>query len=193
MPGVSLDGRRWAVVFGAVALAAVLLAPRLVPGAAGGDEKPGALRESDESSGPALVRAAGTKAAVVHVAGAVRRPGVYRMKAGARVRDAVRRAGGAGTGADLDAINLAAKVADGQQVVVPARGSRAGAPGAAQVSLGSATAEELDTLDGVGPVMAEKIVEWRSTKGGIGSVDELDQIPGIGPKKLEALRGQLVP
>ena len=115
------------------------------------------------------------------------------MRAGARVRDAVRRAGGAGSGADLDAINLAAKVADGQQVVVPARGRGAGTDGVAQVSLGSATAEELDTLDGVGPVMAEKIVEWRSARGGIGSVDELDQIPGIGPKKLEALRGQLVP
>jgi competence protein ComEA len=187
------DGRIWAVVFGAVALAAVLLAPRLVPGAAGGDGKSGASREGVESSRPALVQSAVTQTAVVHVAGAVRHPGVYRMKAGARVRDAVRRAGGAGTGADLDAINLAAKVADGQQVVVPARGGSKGAGGPAQVSLGSATAEELDTLDGVGPVMAEKIVEWRSTKGGVGSVDELDQIPGIGPKKLEALRGQLVP
>jgi competence protein ComEA len=188
-----LDGRRWAVVFGAVALAAVLLLPRLVPGSAGGDGKPGARREADGGSGPALLRTAGAQASVVHVAGAVRRPGVYRMKAGARVRDAVRRAGGAGAGADLDAINLAAKVADGQQVVVPALGGSRGAGGAAQVSIGSATVEELDTLDGVGPVMAEKIVEWRSTKGGIGSVDELDQIPGIGPKKLEALRGQLVP
>ena len=190
---MSLDGRRWAVVFGAVALAAVLLAPRLVPGATGSGGQGGPRQGPGGEGGPALVQNAAAQAAVIHVAGAVRRPGVYRMKAGARVRDAVRRAGGAGSGADLDAINLAAKVADGQQVVVPSRGSGGGAAGATRVSLGSATAEELDTLDGVGPVMAEKIVEWRSTKGGIGSVDELDQIPGIGPKKLEALRGQLVP
>ncbi len=190
---MSLDGRRWAVVFGAVALAAVFLAPRLVPGATGGGGPEGARQGPGGARGPALLQNAAAQAAVIHVAGAVRRPGVYRMKAGARVRDAVRRAGGASTGADLDAINLAAKVADGQQVVVPGRGRRAGTDVAAQVSLGSATAEELDTLDGVGPVMAEKIVEWRSTRGGIGSVDELDQIPGIGPKKLEALRGQLVP
>lgn len=190
---MSLDGRRWAVVFGVVALAAVLLAPRLVPGARGGGGQGESREGFGGATGPALVQNAAARAAVVHVAGAVRRPGVYRMKAGARVRDAVRRAGGAGSGADLDAINLAAKVADGQQVVVPARGRAAGTDGVAQVSLGSATAEELDTLDGVGPVMAEKIVEWRSARGGIGSVDELDQIPGIGPKKLEALRGQLVP
>ncbi len=77
--------------------------------------------------------------------------------------------------------------------MVPARGGKTGAAGTAQVSLGSATAEELDTLDGVGPVMAEKIVDWRSTKGAIGSVEELDEIPGIGPKKLETLRNQLAP
>lgn len=190
---MSLHGRRWAVAFVVVALAAALLAPRLVPGAAGGGEAQSSRQESAAEPGLALVQGAGEQEAVVHVAGAVRRPGVYRMRSGSRVRDAVRRAGGAGTGADLDAINLAAKVSDGQQVVVPARGSGPGAAGAEQVSLGSATAEELDTLDGVGPVMAEKIVEWRSTKGGVGSVEELDQIPGIGPKKLEALRSQLVP
>ncbi|MFM9140509.1 MAG: ComEA family DNA-binding protein, partial [Solirubrobacterales bacterium] len=101
--------------------------------------------------------------------------------------------------ADLDAINLAARLADGQQVVVPRRAPVAGPPGASgaapaeQVSLGSATAEQLDTLDGVGPVMAEKIVEWRTARGGAGSVDELDEVPGIGPKKLEALRDQLAP
>lgn len=190
---MSLDGRKWAVVFGVVALVAVLLAPRLVPGASRGGNPPGGGKVAGQPTAPEFVERAGSQAAVVHVAGAVRRPGVYRMSAGARVRDAVRRAGGAGRAADLDAINLAAKVADGQQVVVPARGGTTGAAGAAQVSLGSATAEELDTLDGVGPVMAEKIVDWRSTKGAIGSVEELDEIPGIGPKKLETLRNQLAP
>lgn len=190
---MSLDGRKWLVLFGAVAVAAVFVAPRLIPGASGGEASKG--RPPGEGVPPVtgFVERAGADAAVVHVAGAVRRPGVYRVGAGARVRDAVRRAGGAGRAADLDAINLAAKLADGQQVVVPTRGASPGSAGAAQVSLGSATAAELDTLEGVGPVMAEKIVEWRTAKGGIGSVDELDQIPGIGPKKLESLREQLAP
>jgi competence protein ComEA len=146
-------------------------------------------------------------AATIHVAGAVRRPGVYRLAAGARVQDAVRRAGGARPGADVNAINLAAKVADGQQVVVPVRAARGaaapvagaagatGAPGAgsAPVSLNSATAEQLDTLDGVGPATARKIIEWRTQHGGFRSVADLAQVPGIGPKKLASLREQVQP
>jgi competence protein ComEA len=144
---------------------------------------------------------------LVHVAGAVRRPGVYRLRGGERVQDAVRRAGGARHGADLNAINLAAKVADGQQVVVPRRGAAAGAstavaaaspsgdaaaggggPPQAPVSLNSATAEQLDTLDGVGPATAQKILDWRTQHGGFQSVDDLSEVPGIGPKRLAALR-----
>jgi competence protein ComEA len=145
-------------------------------------------------------------AATVHVAGAVRRPGVYRLATGARVQDALRRAGGARPGADVNAINLAAKVADGQQVVVPERAARgaaavAGATGAsaapgaatARVNLNSATAEQLDTLDGVGPATARKILEWRTQHGGFRSVADLAQVPGIGPKKLAALREQVQP
>ncbi|MEA2319127.1 MAG: competence protein ComEA [Solirubrobacteraceae bacterium] len=147
---------------------------------------------------------------LVHVAGAVRRPGVYRLAAGARVEDAVRRAGGARPGADVNAINLAAKVADGQQVVVPARAPKApAAPGSgpsadagaaaagpvtgAPVSLNSATAEQLDTLAGVGPATASKIIEYRTKNGGFRSVDDLAQVPGIGPKRMESLRGQVQP
>ncbi|MEA2286293.1 MAG: competence protein ComEA [Solirubrobacteraceae bacterium] len=151
---------------------------------------------------------------LVHVAGAVRRPGVYRLAAGARVEDAVRRAGGARPGADVNAINLAAKVADGQQVVVPARapkaptapgsgppgdagaaaGTAAAGPGTvAPVSLNSATAEQLDTLAGVGPATANKIIEYRTQNGGFRSVDDLAQVPGIGPKRMESLRGQVQP
>src|SRR3954468_6415437 len=139
-------------------------------------------------------------ASVVHVAGAVRAPGVYRLAAGARVEDAVRRAGGARPGADVNAINLAAKVVDGQQVVVPVRAQGAAAtaaPGAAAartpVSLNGASAEQLDTLDGVGPATARKIIEWRTQHGGFRSIDDLGQVPGIGPKKLAALRGQVQP
>jgi competence protein ComEA len=145
--------------------------------------------------------------AVVHVVGAVRRPGVYRLRLGQRVQDAIGRAGGAKGGADLQAINLAAKVADGQQVVVPKRGAVAagpagggtataapgGAAGAppAPVNLNSATAEQLDTLDGVGPATAQKILEYRTQHGGFAAVDDLAQVSGIGPKKLAALKPQV--
>ena len=141
---------------------------------------------------------------VVDVTGAVRRPGVYRLPAGARVQEAVRRAGGATRRADSAAVNLAAKVADGQQILVPERAPVAGAaPGASvaaggsapagPVSLNSATAEQLDQLDGVGPATAAKIIAWRTANGGFSSVDDLSQVAGIGPKKLEALRPQVAP
>jgi competence protein ComEA len=138
--------------------------------------------------------------ATVHVVGAVHDPGVYRLADGARVQDAVARAGGATARADLQAVNLAARVADGQQVVVPRRGTApAAAPGAAAepgaaaapVSLNSATAEQLETLDGVGPSTAQKILDYRTAHGGFSSIDDLAQIPGIGPKKLESLRRQV--
>lgn len=138
---------------------------------------------------------------VIHVAGAVRRPGVYRLEAGARVAAAVRRAGGATRRADLDALNLAARLTDGRQVLVPARAATGGAggvdardggsSGAAPLNLNSATAEQLDQLDGIGPETAAKILEYRQQHGGFGSVDELDAVPGIGPGRLEALRGQV--
>jgi competence protein ComEA len=145
----------------------------------------------------------GDQRTVVHVAGAVRRPGVYTLKNGARVRDAVRRAGGVSSRGDANAINLAAKLTDGAQVIVPLKageaiagtgssGSATAAPNA-PISLGSATAEQLDTLDGVGPATAEKIIQWRTEHGGFTSVDDLGEVPGIGPKKLEALRSQVTP
>jgi len=133
---------------------------------------------------------------VVHVAGAVRRPGVYRLRAGARVADAVERAGGARRRADLGAVNLAAELQDGRQVLVPLRakgGVAAATAGGATapgvpLDLNTATVEQLDELDGIGPATAQQIVAYREAHGGFGSVEELDQVPGIGETRLAALR-----
>lgn len=136
----------------------------------------------------------------VHVVGAVRRPGLFRLKDGTRVADAVARAGGPTRRADLSAVNLAAPLVDGQQVIVPRRGpdgvpaalAGASAPGV-KVSLANATAEQLDELPGIGPVTAQKIVDWRTTHGPFGSVDDLDDVPGIGPSRIEQLRDLVTP
>jgi competence protein ComEA len=137
---------------------------------------------------------------VVDVAGAVRRPGLVRLAKGARVADAVARAGGLTRRAARDAVNLAAPVSDGQQVLVPVRGSPAGsaaggggAVAAGPVSLSSATAEQLDTLPGIGPVTAQKIIDYRAQHGAFTSVDGLDAIPGIGPARIAELQGLVVP
>jgi competence protein ComEA len=158
--------------------------------------------------------------ATVHVAGAVRHPGVYSLPADSRVDDAVRRAGGASRAADLTAINLAAKLEDGRQVVVPVRataiaggggvaagveggggaagpagvgGAAAGAGGAGAggpavpINLNTATLEQLDTLDGVGPGIARRILDYRARHGGFRRVEELGEVPGIGDKRLATL------
>ena len=147
---------------------------------------------------------------VVHVVGEVRRPGLYRLHDGARIADAVHRAGGALRDADLAAVNLAAPLVDGVQVVVPARaaavsgspsgassagagGVGGGAEAAPLVSLSSATLEELDQLPGVGPITAQKIVDYRTEHGPFASVDDLDAVPGIGPTRIEQLRDLVTP
>ena len=135
---------------------------------------------------------------VVHVVGAVRRAGLFRLREGARVADALARAGGPTRKADLSAVNLAAPLADGQQVVVPRRGpagaATVGAPAAgSKVSLGIATVEQLDELPGIGPVTAQKIVDWRAAHGPFRSVEDLDDVPGIGPARVEQLRDLVTP
>lgn len=168
----------------------------------------GASGGSGASGGATASVAAGDGRLTVHVTGEVRRPGVYALTEGARVDDAVRRAGGATADGDRQGLNLAAPVRDGQQVRVPTKavpgGGGAGAGGgtadgagpaaaAAPVDLNTATLEELQTLDGVGPTTAEKIVQLREERGGLAGVDDLDEVLGIGAKKLEALRAQLEP
>lgn len=135
---------------------------------------------------------------LVHVVGAVRNPGVYRVPAGARALAAVRRAGGPTRRADLSGLNLAAEVVDGAQLVVPERGAvpvpaATGGTASGPLRLSTATPAELEALDGIGPALAARIVDWREEHGAFGTVDDLLDVPGIGESKLEALRDQVVP
>jgi competence protein ComEA len=186
-----------------VALGARWIAGRADAGPAGPRARTIAAAGPGAPDGRVRVQTAARDRAVVHVAGAVHRPGVYRLPGGARVQDAVRRAGGAARGADLGGVNLAAPVADGQQIVVPRRATAAAGSAAAPaataagpgppVSLNSATLEQLDTLEGVGPATAQKILDWRRDHGGFRSVEDLGQVPGIGPKRLAVLRERVQP
>jgi competence protein ComEA len=198
MPELS---RSQVVVYGVIAVALLLVGARAIRAEGSGSaESSYSSSSSSSSSGEFSISAAGGGPdVVVDVTGAVRRPGVYRLPAGARVIDALKRAGGADRGAAVEAINRAARLADGQQVVVPERGPGGAAPTAAAsseegpISLGSATVEQLDTIDGIGPVTAEKIVEYRDQHGGLASVDQLDDVSGIGPATMESLRARLQP
>ena len=203
-------------VAGAIAVALLFVGARAVRGESGGGSSSGYTSYdygADESGGTDEGGEAGEGGdetfaveggggdVVVDVTGAVARPGVYRLPAGSRVDDAVKRAGGATARAATDSVNLAARLADGQQVVVPERapGGATAATGTASaeaggpISLGTATAAELDTIDGIGPVTAEDIIEFREEHGGLSSVDQLDQISGIGPATMAALRERLQP
>ena len=181
-----------------------LSVPTVAPGATVGSSPTG------DSDVQAVIR--------VHVAGAVKRPGVYEVRGGARVVDAVTAAGGPVAGADLDAINMAQTVKDAEQVYVPRIAPRTGvrrpeprlrprrvsvvttvpsAPASQQgstagpVNLNSATAAQLDALPGVGPATARAIITYRSSKGPFARVEDLLNVPGIGPAKLDAMRGMV--
>jgi competence protein ComEA len=178
-------------------IAALFVGGRYLAGA-------GSAREVHATPGTAgELRAEPRPRLVVHVVGAVRRPGLYRLEDGARIADALRRAGGATRKADLSLVNLAAEISDGSQVVVPRRappapaGTAPAEPGAAPpagpVHLNTATVEQLDELPGIGPVTAQKIIEYREQHGAFSSVDDLDAIPGIGPARLEQLRELVAP
>jgi competence protein ComEA len=197
VPDLAADRRR--LLLGAVALVVVLVVAGRV------------FLRQDRAAVPPPVRpavsSAPTRAArgvYVDVVGAVRRPGLYRLRDGSRVADALARAGGVTAKAELELVNRAALVADGEQIVVPRRGAAVAAAGGGgagagtgvstgPVHLNSATIEQLDALSGVGPVTAQKIVDYREQHGGFRSVDELDAVPGIGPARLEQLRGAVAP
>lgn len=143
--------------------------------------------------------AAARRGVVVDVEGAVARPGLVRLPAGSRVSDAVARAGGLTAKVSRAGVNLAAPVSDGEQVLVPAVGAAGVAAGSSPpgavgpISLSAATAEQLDSLPGIGPVTAQKIVDFRAQHGPFASVEALDAIPGIGPARIAQLKGLVVP
>lgn len=215
-----LEGTRGtAIVWVVAAVLATLAALRLLGGDKGGSAPPVKIDGGAAAAGRPgdSEPAAGDprEGVFVHVAGAVRRPGLYRLDETARVAEALQRAGGPLRRAELTAVNLAARVADGQQVVVPVAGgpgvgagalgaagaggaSAAGATGAsaatgAKLSLASATAEQLEELDGIGETLAQRIIEYRDAQGGLTSLDQLSEVDGIGEKRLAALREGLQP
>jgi competence protein ComEA len=194
------------LVYVALGLAVVVLGVRYLSGSTAPATPPPAARVERPRAGE------GGGGVVVHVAGAVRRPGVYRLRPGARVDDALHEAGGPTRRADLSAVNLAAKAEDGRQVLVPERvrtggggvagggvgaatsggAAAGGAPAPGQpLNLNMATLEQLDTLEGIGPTLAQAILDFREENGGFGSVDELAQVPGIGEKRMASLREQV--
>jgi competence protein ComEA len=197
------------VTYAAVGLLLLAIALRLhAHGGGGGPPATVSLAPAGGGRAPAAATPAPVRELWVDVAGAVRRPGLYKLPAGSRLAAAVERAGGVSRRGDETGVNLASPLHDGQQVIVPRRGAAGmaasvGAGGAASaggaagasgpVSLGQATEAQLETLDGIGPALAGRILEYRQQHGGFRSIDELKEVSGIGDKRFEALRGSVVP
>jgi competence protein ComEA len=190
-------GQRRLLVAAVVAVAlAVVGAPRLLHRGTAAPV-PAPLRVA---AAPARSARAGAAALVVDVAGAVRRPGLYRLPRSSRVADAIALAGGFVRRADRVSVNLAAPVADGEEIVVPARGagtagasSGAGPSPTGPLDLNTATLEQLDGLPGIGPTTAQKILDYRQAHGPFRSVADLDAVPGIGQGRIEQLKGLVIP
>ena len=185
-------------LFGAAAAAVVmvLLVMRHLGG--GGSAAPAVTPVQPATS----AKPAAPKLFVVDVAGAVRHPGLYRLRSGSRIDDAVAAAGGPTAKAQLDTVNLAAPIADGEQIVVPGRGvvgvatgssPTAGSSSASPLDLNSATLEQLENLPGIGLVTAQKILDYRQQHGAFHSVAELQGVPGIGPAHMAQLKGLVIP
>ncbi|MFJ9028809.1 helix-hairpin-helix domain-containing protein [Streptomyces sp. NPDC102274] len=194
------------------ALAVILVVGVLLAGHHFWSGRPGTVRAPENVGAEAVIPEAPSETSpspspsarvVIDVSGKVRRPGVLRLPAGSRVADALRAAGGAKPGADLTGLNRARVLMDGEQVLVggpapPAAGVGAGAANGAgaaagPVSLNAATPEQLDTLPGVGPVLAQHIIDYRGRHGGFRSVDELREVNGIGERRFADLQSLVRP
>jgi competence protein ComEA len=222
--------RRHLIAYLAAAAVLVVIAVRFIA-SQGADAPPPSISMAAPATTPhrgggARPRAAAARPSVwVDVVGAVREPGLYALQPGARVAAALDKAGGIRARADRAAVNLAAKVADGQQIVVPLRGrggsALAGPPGAASavggsaaagapstagagaagsslvpgatISLSNATQAQLEQLDGIGPALAGRIIQYREQHGGFRSIDQLQEVSGIGDKRFQALKGSVQP
>jgi competence protein ComEA len=219
--------RRHLIAYLAAAAVLVVIAVRFIA-SQGADAPPPSISMAAPAAphrgGGERPRAAAPRPSVwVDVVGAVRAPGLYALPSGARVAAALDKAGGIRARADRAAVNLAAKVADGQQIVVPVRGrggpalagvlggassggGSAGAPSTAgagaagsslapgtTISLSNATQAQLEQLDGIGPALAGRIIQYREQHGGFRSIDQLQEVSGIGDKRFEALKGSLQP
>ena len=221
--------RRHLIAYLAAAAVLFVIAARFVGRDSGSAPVPQVSMAAPAAANPTRARPRARPPVIwVDVAGAVRRPGLYSLPDGARVAAALERAGGVGKRANRAAVNLAAKLTDGQQVFVPARGAAGGAgsaggaagsagastaaasgaaasgagssatPGAAgsagaPISLSNATQAELEQLDGIGPALAQRIIDYREQNGGFKSIDQLQEVSGIGEKRFEALKDRIVP
>ena len=202
--GVAVGATVAVVAAGGAPVPPEVTLPRATAGmgtGAGASGPPGSSPESGADSSP---ETAGAEPAYVHAAGAVARPGLYRVRVGGRVADVLDAAGGPSADADLDQVNLAAKVNDGERVYVPRRGEPvpavvggAGSAGATAgggggpVDLNTATLDQLDELPGIGPATAQAIVDYRAEHGRFSQVQELLEVRGIGEAKLAALRSKV--
>lgn len=191
------------LLIGSVAIAAILIAVVVLVRSRPVEMTYSAARESQPASRAVSVRThtAARPAAklAVHIAGQVQNPQVYYLASGSRVVDAIKAAGGATAGADINTLNLAAKIADGERLYVPAKGEQiAGSEGTGVVAdssglidINQASSADLEKLDGIGPTLAERIVKFRTKVGRFTRLDQLQDVDGIGPKKLSAIKGQV--